>query len=143
MSLESSRVPLRFVKLSPRAHSPSRGSAQAAGLDLAAAVDVVIPPGGRCAIAMVIAVAISEFHYGRIAPRSGLALRSGIDVIDSDYRGNVHVILFNHGSSEFQVSAGSRVAQLVLEKISYANPERGVSLESSARGASGFGSTGV
>eukprot|EP01120_Amphizonella_sp_Union-15-10_P000134 TRINITY_DN10163_c0_g1_i2.p1 TRINITY_DN10163_c0_g1~~TRINITY_DN10163_c0_g1_i2.p1 ORF type:complete len:133 (-),score=34.83 TRINITY_DN10163_c0_g1_i2:3-401(-) len=96
-----------------------------------------------------IALEIPEGHYGRIASRSSLALKHlnvGGGVIDSDYRGNLGVILFNHGDKPFTISRGDRIAQLILEKIS--TPEVFVvgdeeSLEETQRGENGFGSTGV
>ena len=85
--------------------------------------------------------------YGRIAPRSGLAWKKHIDVgagvIDADYRGNVGVVLFNHGEEDLQVKRGDRIAQLILEKISYADIVEVDDLDATARGDGGFGSTGV
>ena len=92
-------------------------------------------------------MAVPNGTYGRIAPRSGLAWKKFIDVgagvIDGDYRGEVGVVLFNHGADDLVVAAGDRVAQLVLERISFAEPTLVESLEDTKRGAGGFGSTGV
>ena len=98
---------LRFKKLSTDAYAPTKGSKYAAGYDLYAAHDGVVPARGKELIKTDIAVAIPSGCYGRVAPRSGLAWKHSIDVgagvIDQDYRGNVGVILFNLGENDFQV----------------------------------------
>jgi len=134
--------------LVPEARSPVRGSSGAAGYDLASVVDVVVPARGRALVSTGLAVVVPPGTYGRVAPRSGLAVRHGIDVlagvIDEDYRGPLTVVLANTGESDFVVSAGDRIAQLVL--ISIRTPEVvivGGDLGDTQRGASGFGSTGV
>ncbi len=109
-------------KLDAIATLPTRGSAHAAGYDLFSAVDVVIPAEGQCAVSTKIAITTPMGTYGRIAPRSGLAAKHMIDVqagiIDRDYTGEVVVRLINHSpTTEFRVSIGDRIAQLVLEKI--------------------------
>ena len=138
---------LPFVKLSAHARAPFRASVDAAGVDLFAAEDVDVPPGGRACVKTDIQVAVPRGFYGRIAPRSGLAVRHGIDVgggvIDADYRGNVAVILFNFGDSVFRVKRGDRVAQLLVEKISVLEPLEVASLENTVRGQGGFGSSGL
>lgn len=107
----------------------------------------VIPPRGKALFKTDIAIAVPAGTYGRVAPRSGLALKHGIDtgagVIDEDYRGNVGVILFNHSDVEFTVAAGDRIAQLILEKIETPPIQCVEDLDDTARGAGGFGSTGV
>jgi len=132
--------------LHPAAKIPRRESQGAAGYDLSSAVDVTIPPGGRAVVATGIAIAVPEGTYGRVAPRSGLAAKHGIDVlagvIDEDYRGEVSVILLNTGSAAFSIAAGDRIAQLVLEKIATPLVAVVTDLESTARGDGGFGSTG-
>ena len=94
-----------------------------------------------------LSVSVPPGTYGRIAPRSGLALRCGVDVgagvVDSDYRGPVGVILFNHSDTDFSISAGDRIAQLILEKIEQADVVETDELGSTERGHGGFGSTGV
>jgi dUTP pyrophosphatase len=133
--------------LHPAAKIPRRESRGAAGYDLSSAVDVTIPPGGRAVVPTGIAIAVPEGTYGRVAPRSGLAAKHGIDVlagvIDEDYRGEVGVILLNTGSAAFSIAAGDRIAQLVLEKIETPLIAVVTDLESTARGGGGFGSTGV
>ena len=107
----------------------------------------MVPARGKALLKTDIAVAVPPGTYGRVAPRSGLAWKNSIDVgagvIDADYRGNVGVILFNHSDADFAVAAGDRIAQLVLEVIVTPDVEVVASLEDTARGAGGFGSTGV
>ena len=137
---------LRFVRLTDRAKSPRRKSVGAAGFDLSAAEAAVIAPGARARINTDLQLELPEGTYGRIAPRSGLALRSiTVDggVVDGDYRGNVGVIVVNNSDAPFTVSVGDRVAQLILEKICHADVAEVVCLDSTARGSDGFGSSGV
>lgn len=138
---------LRFVLQSDRAKAPVRGSAGAAGFDLSAAESVIVSPGARACVSTGLQVGIPLGCYGRIAPRSGLALRHGIDigggVIDADYRGIVGVIVFNFSLVDFKIAAGDCIAQLVLEKISDADAVQVDVLENTPRGRGGFGSTGV
>ncbi len=137
---------LLFKRLHPAARLPTRGSARAAGLDLYAAEGLTIPAGGRAAVRTGLAAAIPAGFYGRVAPRSGLAVRHGIDVlagvIDSDYRGEILCALVNHGGEPFEVEPGARVAQLVVEAIATPEPAWAEDLTETARGAGGFGSTG-
>ncbi len=108
---------------------------------------MAIPPRGKALVPTAIALAIPEGYYGRVAPRSGLAHKHFIDVgagvIDCDYRGPLGVILFNFGEAAFEVKRGDRIAQLILEKIGMATIRQVASLDDTARGAGGFGSTGV
>lgn len=127
---------------------PTRGSEQAAGLDLYSSINITIPAGERKTVKTDISVEIPLKHYGRIAPRSGLAVKHGIDVlagvVDSDYRGEVLIILYNTGKEDFVVNRGERVAQLIVEP--YIAPVVEViegELDETARGMAGFGSTGV
>lgn len=141
---------LKVMKLSHDATIPTRGSPYAAGYDLYSSMDCVIPPHGKALIKTDISIAVPFGHYGRVAPRSGLAHKNFIDVgagvIDEDYRGNVGVILFNHSpENEFNVSKGDRIAQLILEKIStpeIVEVDKMSDLGSTERGSGGFGSTG-
>ncbi|HEX8282388.1 MAG TPA: dUTP diphosphatase [Pyrinomonadaceae bacterium] len=137
---------LLFKRLHPAARLPTRGSAGAAGLDLYAVERVTVGPGARAAVRTGLAAAIPTGFYGRVAPRSGLAVRHGIDVlagvIDSDYRGEILCALVNHGREPFEVEPGARVAQLVVEAIATLEPAWAEDLEETARGAGGFGSTG-
>ena len=137
---------LHFKRLHPEARLPSRESAGAAGLDLYAVERGTIEPGGRAAVRTGLAVAVPPGFYGRVAPRSGLAVRHGIDVlagvIDSDYRGEILCALVNHGREPFEVEPGARVAQLVVEAIATPEPAWAEDLAETERGAGGFGSTG-
>ncbi|EPQ27411.1 uncharacterized protein PFL1_04949 [Pseudozyma flocculosa PF-1] len=130
----------------PLAKLPTRGSASAAGYDLYSSEKVTIERGKRKVVQTGISLAIPEGHYGRVAPRSGLASKHGIDVgagvIDSDYRGLLGVLLFNLGDADFTINEGDRIAQLVIEQISTPPVEEVSSLDDTARGAGGFGSTG-
>mmetsp|Transcript_13926 Transcript_13926/g.23687 ORF Transcript_13926/g.23687 Transcript_13926/m.23687 type:complete len:181 (-) Transcript_13926:125-667(-) len=138
---------LKVKKLDPKAMIPQRGSEQAAGYDIYALEEKVVPAKGKALISTGIAMAIPEGNYGRIAPRSGLAAKNFIDVgagvIDSDYRGEVKVLLFNFGDSDFKVSVHDRVAQLIIEKYTMTEICEIDDLSSTVRGEGGFGSTGV
>lgn len=118
----------------------------AAGYDLYSAYDYIIPSAGKVIAKTDISIRVPDGTYGRVAPRSGLAAKHHIDVgagvIDQDYTGNVGVVLFNHGQTEFVIKKGDRIAQLVCEKISYPEIEEVPSLNSTERGEGGFGSTG-
>jgi dUTP pyrophosphatase len=137
---------LLFKRLHPEARLPSRGSTRAAGLDLCAVERLTLAPGARAAVRTGLAVAIPEGFYGRVAPRSGLAVRHGIDVlagvVDSDYRGEILCALVNHGSEPFEIEPGARVAQLIIEVIATPESAWADDLEETERGAGGFGSTG-
>jgi len=142
---------LQFAKLHESATVPAKGSAMSAGYDLSSAQKVVIEPRCRMLVKTGIAISVPPGCYGRIAPRSGLALKSGIDVlagvIDADYRGDVGVILVNLGTTAFQINVGDRIAQLILERIemnaSVQEMPTVTDLGISERGNAGFGSTGV
>ncbi|XP_021081954.2 deoxyuridine 5'-triphosphate nucleotidohydrolase, mitochondrial [Mesocricetus auratus] len=137
---------LRFVRLSEHATAPTRGSARAAGYDLYSAYDYTIPPMEKAIVKTDIQIAVPSGCYGRVAPRSGLAVKHFIDVgagvIDEDYRGNVGVVLFNFGKEKFEVKKGDRIAQLICERIFYPDLEEVKTLDDTERGSGGFGSTG-
>lgn len=145
--MRATNIELLVKRLTDQAILPSRGSSGAAGYDLCAAYDMTIPSKGKGMVKTDIAIAIPDGTYGRVAPRSGLALKKFIDVgagvIDSDYRGNVGVILFNFGEQEFEVKKGDRIAQLILERIVTPEVKEVDSLEETVRGNGGFGSTGI
>eukprot|EP00339_Tiarina_fusa_P004578 CAMPEP_0117047582 /NCGR_PEP_ID=MMETSP0472-20121206/32881_1 /TAXON_ID=693140 ORGANISM="Tiarina fusus, Strain LIS" /NCGR_SAMPLE_ID=MMETSP0472 /ASSEMBLY_ACC=CAM_ASM_000603 /LENGTH=111 /DNA_ID=CAMNT_0004760333 /DNA_START=40 /DNA_END=372 /DNA_ORIENTATION=- len=109
-------------------------------------MDTTIPPKGKALVKTDIAIAIPSGHYGRIAPRSSLAWKHSIDVgagvIDSDYRGNIGVILFNLGDEPFTVKTHDRIAQLIIEKISTPAVVQVDELDDTERGEGGYGSTG-
>jgi len=130
---------------------PTYQTAGAAGLDLAAAVTeaVVIRPGERRLVPTGIKVAIPEGYEGQVRPRSGLALRHGIGIvnapgtIDSDFRGEIGVVLVNHGAEPFTVTRGARIAQLVIAEVARVDVEAVARLDETDRGTGGYGSTGV
>jgi len=134
--------------LSNLAKLPRRASAGAAGYDLYSTENVCIYPGKRATISTGIAIRMPEGVYGRVAPRSSLAVKHGIcvgaGVIDPDYRGEIKVLLFNHSKNhQYQVNEGDRIAQLILEK--YETPlivQMFGDLDETERGQGGFGSTG-
>jgi len=131
---------------------PAAATPSAAGLDLMAAVaddtPVVIVPGGRARVPTGFAIALPDGHEGQVRPRSGLADKFGVTVlnapgtIDADYRGELQVILINHGREPFTVTRGLRIAQLVVAPVTTVTIEEATELEATARGAGGFGSTG-
>ena len=134
------------VKVAGPGRLPSYGSDGAAGADLHASEALVIAPGERAAVPTAIHVELPPRHVGLVWPRSGLALRHGIDtlagVIDSDYRGEVRVVLVNHGREPFRIEPGDRVAQLLVQKVERAVFVADDALGATARGTGGFGSTG-
>lgn len=144
-------VPVRRLANGASLELPARATAGSAGLDLRAALDedVVLPPGGRALIPTGIALALPMGHEGQVRPRSGLALRHGITVlnapgtIDADYRGEVSVVLINHGDDDFVVRRGERIAQLIVATVIECTLEEVEALPESERGAGGYGSTGV
>jgi dUTP pyrophosphatase len=120
----------------------------AAGMDVLAAEDVTLAPGARHAVATGFAVAIPPGYEIQVRPRSGLALKHGISVpntpgtIDSDYRGELKVIVINHDAEPFPIQRGDRIAQLVLAPVTLAEWDEVAELNDTSRGAGGFGSTG-
>ncbi|KAI8606683.1 dUTPase-like protein [Dissophora ornata] len=139
--------PLLVKKLSDKARVPTRGSKHAAGFDLYSAKAMTIPAHSQGVVPTDISIAVPEGTYGRVAPRSGLAVKHFIDVgagvVDYDYRGPLGVVLFNFGQKEFVIEEGDRIAQLVLEKIHICEAVVVEELDSTERGSGGFGSTGV
>lgn len=132
---------------------PAYQTAAAAGLDLMAAVPegqkVTIPPGAYAMIPTGIALALPIGTEGQVRPRSGLAAKNGVTVlnapgtIDADYRGEVSVILINHGKSDFAIERGMRIAQLVIAPVAAASLQLVEKLDETDRGDGGFGSTGT
>jgi dUTP pyrophosphatase len=125
---------------------PEYASSGAAGADLRASTVVEIPPGGRAAVPTGLFVEIPPGHVGLVWPRSGLAVRHGIDtlagVIDSDYRGEVKVVLVNHGTDPFRIAPGDRIAQILIQRVERVEFSRAADLAPTERGRGGFGSTG-
>ena len=136
---------LKFKRLDANATLPTRGSDFAAGLDLYSIEAVRLSPNERCLARTGLAVAIPEGYYGRIAPRSGLATKNGIDVlagvIDADYRGEVRCLLYNAGNEMVELPAQTKICQLIIEKIITPTPEWADDLTNTLRGEGGFGST--
>lgn len=133
--------------LSKTAFPPKRQTSGAAGYDIYSDEDIVIPAGERKLVSTGFAVAIPKGYYGRVAPRSGLAVKKSIDVgagvIDNDYRGEVKVLLVNHGKEAFEVKQHERIAQIILESIAICEIEIVDELEDTERDTGGFGSTGT
>jgi dUTP pyrophosphatase len=139
----------RFTRLIEAARPPVRAHAGDAGCDLFAAEAARLEPGERASVGTGIAVEIPDGSAGLVLPRSGLAAKHGISVvnapglIDAGYRGEIRVLLLNTDKSEpFEIEAGDRIAQLVIVEIADADPIEADSLAESARGDGGFGSTG-
>jgi dUTP pyrophosphatase len=126
---------------------PEYSSPGCAGADLRASERVVLAPRSRATVPTGMRLQIPAGHVGLVWPRSGLAVRHGIDtlagVIDSDYRGEVRVVLVNHGEDPIVIAAGDRVAQLLVQRVERANFATASSLETTSRGEGGFGSTGL
>jgi dUTP pyrophosphatase len=150
--MKSARVKIMRLPHAADLPLPAYQSAGAAGLDLIAAVPdgapVMLAPGARAQIPTGIAIALPRGTEAQVRPRSGLAARNGISVlnspgtVDSDYRGEIHVILVNFGSESFAVERGMRIAQLIVAPVLRAHLSKVKSLDKTTRGAQGFGSTG-
>lgn len=143
-------IPVKLKRL-PNGHGlalPHYTTDGAAGMDIVSAEDVTIKPGERHAVATGLAMAIPQGFEIQVRPRSGLALKNGVSVpnapgtIDSDYRGELKAILINHGTEPFVIQRGDRVAQIVLAPVTRAVWEEVEELDTTERGAGGFGSTG-
>lgn len=131
--------------------TPFYATEQSAGMDLTAAIneDIKILPGERVLVKTGISIALPDGYEAQIRPRSGLAYKNGVTVlntpgtIDADYRGEIGVILINLGNEQFTVTRGMRIAQMIIAQYSKANLKVVESLDETSRGAGGFGSTGV
>jgi dUTP pyrophosphatase len=141
---------LRIQRLRPSARLPVRATPGAAGLDLCADLDapLTLAPGQRVLVPTGLAIALPSGHEGQVRPRSGLAVKYGVTVInapgtiDEDYRGEVKVALVNLGQAPFVIAPGERNAQLVLARVEHLAVSEVDALETTSRGAGGFGSTG-
>ena len=130
---------------------PGYMSEDAAGMDLCAAIvdPVMLAPGARAKIPTGFALEIPKGYEGQVRPRSGLAAKHGVTLlnapgtIDSDFRGEVHVLLVNHGAEPFTVRRNDRIAQLVIAPVTRARVVETETLDSTARGSGGFGSSGI
>jgi dUTP pyrophosphatase len=151
-SKEAGKKPvLKIRKVFPEAMLPSYESGSASGMDLRALTgeDIVIPPLGRAKIPTGLFVEIPSGYEGQVRPRSGLALRSGVTVlnspgtIDSDYRGELEIVLINLGAEPFTVKNGDRIAQMVISPVLRVEIVEAETLSETKRGGGGFGSTGI
>ncbi|HEY3356269.1 MAG TPA: dUTP diphosphatase [Polyangia bacterium] len=141
---------MRLKLLRPEAVAPRYATAGAAGLDLSAALeaDLTLAPGERALVPTGVALAIPPGFEGQVRPRSGLAVQAGVTVlnapgtIDSDYRGEVKVVLINHGTAPWTIHAGDRIGQLVIAPVHRVAIEVVAELDATDRGAGGFGHTG-
>lgn len=137
---------LIVMKLTEDAITPTKGSKCAAGFDLYSIEESVILPWTRIIVQTGISIELPQDTYGRIAPRSGLSVKNSIDigagVIDSDYRGEIKVVMINNSNVNFKVTKEMRIAQLICEKISYPKIRVVESLSQTDRDNKGFGSTG-
>ena len=141
---------VRIQRLREGAILPRYMSDGAAGMDLAASVDseVTIAPGERQLVGSGVAIALPRGYEAQVRPRSGLALRHGITVlnapgtIDEDYRGEIKVLLINHGREPFVIKSGERIAQLVIAPVSRVRLDEAATLDETVRGAGGYGHTG-
>jgi deoxyuridine 5'-triphosphate nucleotidohydrolase len=137
---------LYFVRTTSNAYAPENKTALAAGYDLKAAYNCTVPANDRALVQTDLKIRVPENTYGRIAPRSGLALHKFIDVgggvIDSDYTGIVGIILYNHSKHDYSVKKGERIAQLIVEKIQPVNLVEVSELPTTSRGSEGFGHSG-
>ena len=148
--MESAPAQIGYKRIHPRARPPARATAGASGFDLAACLDeaLTLEPGRVALIPTGLALAVPRGMEGQVRARSGLALRHGIAVlngpgtIDSDYRGEVMVLLVNWGSEPFVVAPGDRVGQLVIAPVVVAELEEADELDDTTRGHGGFGHTG-
>jgi dUTP pyrophosphatase len=145
--VESERAMVVLAVVDAHGALPEYASPAAAGADLRASEPLVIEPGGRAAVPTGLRLQVPAGHVGLVWPRSGLAVRHGIDtlagVIDSDYRGELRVVLVNHGKEPFAIAAGDRVAQLLLQPVARGRFQQVEALEDTSRGHGGFGSTGA
>ncbi|MDO5029183.1 MAG: dUTP diphosphatase [Corynebacterium sp.] len=148
--MESSYAPVRVKKLHPDAVVPSRAHAGDAGVDLSSIEDVVLAPGQRALVGTGIAIALPEATVGLVHPRSGLAFRKGLSIvnapgtIDAGYRGEVKVCLINlDPDNDIEIAKGDRIAQLVVQKVELSPMVEVDELDETERGVSGHGSTGV
>ena len=145
------RIQVKRLRNSDGLDLPAYATSFSAGMDLLAATDgpLSIGPGERALVATGIAIALPPSYEAQIRPRSGLALRHGVTVlnaigtIDADYRGEIGVILINHGGKKFIIERGMRIAQIVFSKVHLADWEEVAQLPVSTRAQGGFGSTGL
>jgi dUTP pyrophosphatase len=144
-------VAVTFLPHAENMALPAYATEHSAGMDLCAAItnDITLQPGQRTLVPTGLSIALPEGYEAQIRPRSGLALKNGITVlnspgtIDADYRGEVQIILANLGTESFSITRGMRIAQMVVAKYARIEWQESEQLSATARGAGGFGSTGV
>jgi dUTP pyrophosphatase len=149
--MSSLRVQVQRLRNSDGLELPTYATPASAGMDLLAATDgpMSILPGERAMVATGVAIALPTSYEAQVRPRSGLALKHGVTVlnapgtIDADYRGEIGVILINHGNENFTIERGMRIAQIVFAKVHTADWEEVAELPESVRAEGGFGSTGL
>ena len=140
---------LSFRRIHPDAVMPAYAHASDAGMDVRSVRELVIPPGGRALVPTGLVVNLPAGYEAQVRPRSGLALKAGVTVlnspgtIDAGYRGEIGVILANFGQDDFKVNVGDRIAQLVITPVLQPVVVEATEVDSTDRGAGGFGSTGV
>ncbi|HRX63845.1 MAG TPA: dUTP diphosphatase [Candidatus Absconditabacterales bacterium] len=137
---------IKFKKLSKLAQIPKQNTPSDAGYDFFSTEDYVLKPGERKLFKTNISCAIPSGYYGRIAPRSGLAYKYGVDVlagvIDSEYRGDIGIVLINFGEKDFEIKIGDKIAQFIIEKCHYVDWVEVDDLDGTIRSDGGFGSSG-
>ncbi len=145
----SENLKIKIKKIKENAIIPSYAHEDDAGVDLYSTEDYVLNPGQRVLVSTGIRIAIPLGYEGQTRPKSGLALNYGISIcnspgtIDSGYRGEVRVIVINHGNEEFKIIKGMKIAQMIFNKVEKAEFEEVEELDDTKRGESGFGSTGL
>ena len=145
--MSNTNVHVNVLKCHEDAQLPKRGSTLSAGSDLYSVLDYIIEPKSRCLISTGLKMQFPQNVYGRIAPRSGLALKNGIDVlagvIDCDYTGEIKVLLYNSSDIKFEVQKGDRISQIIFEQFKYPNFNEVSEITETDRSSGGFGSTGL
>jgi len=139
-------IGIRIQRLDEKARIPTKGSKLAAGHDLYSIENILIPANNRALVKIGLAIAVPEGTYCRIAPRSGLATKGitvDAGVIDADYRGEVKVLLINHGKLDYEVKLGERIAQLIVERMDDQEWMETEELDETERAEKGFGSSGT
>ena len=145
--MSQDNVHVHILKCHEHALIPKRGSDFSAGSDLHSVLDYIIEPKSRCLISTGLKMSFPPNVYGRIAPRSGIALKNGIDVmagvIDPDYTGEIKVLLYNSSDIKFEVQRGDRIAQIIFESFKFPVFKEVSVLSETERSSGGFGSTGL
>ena len=142
-------IEIKFIPLREGAHIPTKAHEDDAGFDLYASEDFTLMAHGYGCVPTALSVELPEGYEAQVRPRSGLAAKYGVTVlnapgtIDAGYRGEVKVILINHGDADFEITAGMRIAQMIISPVWPARFVEAAVLEDSTRGSGGFGSTGT